>query len=85
MFQPPELGPGEFLAEKDEAAILDVLKKYSKDVQASDTIDTAHLPDAMKELGANWTEPEVQEVIKVLDCDRKGNVRHTTFVKWWKS
>lgn len=73
MLQPPQFGPGEFLAEKDEVVILDVLKKHSDNkvdpVEA--TVSTDALPTVMKELGANWTEPEVQEVIKVLDCDRK--------------
>ena len=84
MLQPPRPMPGDFTAEVGDNFVLATLRRYSSKCTGG-RISINNLADAMKELGADWTEPELQEIGNALDSNRQGSVAHSVFVEWWKS
>lgn len=53
------------------------------DVDGSDTIDASELRDLMESLGAEFSEEELQDTLRLLDVDCSGTIDRDEFLAWW--
>ena len=78
---PPQLAPGEFLAELDDEIVLEAFKRH--DLAGQNTVKTGALGAIMRDLGADWDEDEVREAGIAMDPTGQGTVDYQTFLGWW--
>ena len=53
------------------------------DTDGSDTIDASELRDLIESLGAEFSDEELQETLKMLDVDHSGTIDRDEFLAWW--
>jgi hypothetical protein len=53
------------------------------DVDGSNTMDATEFSVLVESLGADFTDEEIQEVVRLLDTDKSGTIDGDEFVAWW--